>query len=208
MTERPPLRLGFLASHGASGARAILEAARTGGLRAEGRLLISNNESAAAHDVAREYGLASLTLNARRCGGEEACDAAIAEALDAAGCDWIVLSGYMRLLGPQTLAAFPRRILNIHPALLPAFGGQGMYGDHVHRAVLAAGAARSGASVHLADAQYDHGAVLAQREAPVLPGDTLETLRECVRALEGPLLVETLAAIQAGRLDPGRLPPG
>jgi phosphoribosylglycinamide formyltransferase-1 len=107
----------------------------------------------------------------------------------------------MRMIGPETLKRFPRRMLNIHPALLPKFGGQGMYGDLVHEAVLAANEQVSGATVHLVDDQYDHGEVVMRREAPVLPGDDLAALRERVRAIEGPLYVEALAAIASGAIE-------
>jgi phosphoribosylglycinamide formyltransferase-1 len=195
------LHIGFLASHGASGMRAVLEAAEAGALPAEGVLMISNNEKAEAHTVAAAFGVPSMTLNAKRAGDEDALDIAIADALSRAGADLIVLSGYMRLIGPQTLRRFPRRILNIHPALLPNFGGKGMFGDFVHEAVLAAGAKTSGASVHLVDDQYDHGRVLMQREVPVLPGDDLAALRARVRAAEGPLYVEALKAIAEGAIN-------
>lgn len=195
------MRLGFLASHGGSGMRVILEAARAGSLDARGVLMISNNANAEAHGVAASFDVPSTTLNAKRCGDEQAVDAAIAEALTKAGAELVVLSGYMRRIGPKTLAALPGRIINIHPALLPAFGGQGMYGDFVHSAVLAAGVRESGASVHLVDGEYDHGRVLAQARCAVEPGDTLETLRARVRALEGPLYVATVGAILSGVID-------
>jgi phosphoribosylglycinamide formyltransferase-1 len=194
------MKIGFLASHGGSGMAAILEAAGKGDLPAQGVLMISNNETAGAHAVAARYGVPSMTLNAKRAGGEDKLDLAIAAALDVAGAELVVLSGYMRLIGPVMIERFGNRILNIHPALLPKFGGKGMYGDRVHEAVLAAGESESGASVHLVDSEYDHGRVLSQAVAPVLPGDTLETLRARVRALEGPLYVETLRALASGAL--------
>jgi phosphoribosylglycinamide formyltransferase-1 len=197
MAAAKTLLIGFLASHGASGMHAILESA----LGVRGVLMISNNPNADAHAVAASFDVPSITLNAKRCGGEDAVDGAIAEALTKAGAELVVLSGYMRRIGPKTLAAFPGRIINIHPALLPAFGGQGMYGDHVHRAVLAAGARESGASVHLVDDEYDHGRVLAQARCAVQPGDTLEALRARVRALEGPLYVATVGRIVSGAID-------
>ena len=89
-----------------------------------------------------------------------------------AGADLVILSGYMRKLGSETLGVYARRILNIHPALLPKFGGQGMYGRRVHEAVLAAGEAQSGATVHLVDAEYDQGPTVAQAAVPVETGDT------------------------------------
>ena len=115
----------------------------------------------------------------------------------------MVLSGYLRKLGPRVLEAFEGRILNIHPALLPRHGGAGMYGRRVHEAVVAAGDAKSGASVHVVDGEYDHGEVLARVEVPVLAGDTAGHLEVRVTAAEPALLVETLKNIAAGRL---RLP--
>ena len=100
----------------------------------------------------------------------------------------------------MTLAAHAGRVLNIHPALLPKHGGQGMYGRRVHEAVLAAGDTVSGASVHLVDGEYDHGAVIAQAEVPVLAGDTAESLERRVMAAEPGLFVHTLQRIVAGNL--------
>ncbi len=120
--------------------------------------------------------------------------------LTSAGADWIVLSGYLRKLGPITLRKFERRILNIHPALLPKFGGRGMFGRHIHEAVLAAGERTSGITIHQVDGEYDRGAIIAQREVPVQPGDTVETLQQRIMAAEPPFFVETLQAIAAGRL--------
>ncbi len=99
-----------------------------------------------------------------------------------AGCDLVCLAGYMRLLPTEVLAAFPDRILNIHPALLPKFGGKGMYGHHVHEAVIAAGETESGCTVHLVNEHYDEGRILLQEKCPVLPDDTPETL--AARVLE------------------------
>jgi phosphoribosylglycinamide formyltransferase-1 len=196
-----PLRIGFLASHGGSGMRAVLEAARDGALDARGVVMISNNEKAEAHAVAAAFGVPSVVLNAKRAGDEAALDSKIAAALENAGAELVVLSGYMRLLGRLTVHRYRNRILNIHPALLPDFGGKGLYGDNVHHAVIAAGVSESGASVHLVDEFYDHGRVLAQARTPVAPGETMESLRARVRALEGPLYVTTLREIAAGTID-------
>jgi len=114
--------------------------------------------------------------------------------------DLVVLAGYMKKLGPRTLARFRGRIVNTHPALLPKFGGKGMYGIHVHRAVLAAGEAKTGASVHLVDEEYDTGRVVAQREVPVLAGDTPETLAERVQQHERALLIDVLTRVADGSL--------
>ncbi len=117
--------------------------------------------------------------------------------------DLLVLAGYVKLVPATVVAAYPNRILNIHPALLPQFGGPGMYGRRVHQAVLASGARESGASVHLVDEHYDRGAVLAQARVPVFPDDTPERLAERVLEVEHRLLpAVVLAAARAGEVVP------
>jgi formyltetrahydrofolate-dependent phosphoribosylglycinamide formyltransferase len=117
--------------------------------------------------------------------------------------DLVVLAGYLKLVPAEVIERYRGRILNIHPALLPAFGGPGMYGRHVHEAVLASGASETGATVHLVDEEYDRGAVLAQARVPVLPGDTPERLAARVLEVEHRLLpAVVLAAAAAGRPVP------
>ena len=114
--------------------------------------------------------------------------------------DLVVLAGYLKLVPPNVIAAYRGRILNVHPALLPEFGGKGMYGRRVHEAVLASGVQETGATVHLVDEVYDHGATLAQARVPVLPGDTPDLLAKRVLAVEHELLpAVVLAAARAGR---------
>jgi formyltetrahydrofolate-dependent phosphoribosylglycinamide formyltransferase len=116
------------------------------------------------------------------------------------GVELVVLAGYLKLVPAAVIARYRDRILNVHPALLPAFGGRGMYGRRVHEAVLASGARESGATVHLVDEEYDRGRILAQGRVPVLPGDTPDTLAERVLAVEHRLLpAAVLAAAAAGR---------
>lgn len=191
------LRLGFLTSHGGSSMRAIVAAIEDGSLDARACLAISNNADAPALQFAREHGLATRHISARTTGSEDAADRAICAALADAGVEWVILSGYLRKLGPATLARYRGHILNIHPALLPNFGGQGMFGRHVHAAVLAAGERVSGCTVHLVDEEYDHGEIIAQREVEVLPTDTVEELQARVMAAEPPLFVEVLRTIAA-----------
>ena len=117
--------------------------------------------------------------------------------------DLLVLAGFLKLVPAEVVQAYRGRIINIHPALLPRYGGPGMYGIRVHRAVLEAGDRESGASVHLVDEVYDRGDILAQARVPVLPGDTPETLAERVLAVEHQLLPATvLKAAEAGRPVP------
>ena len=192
------LKLGFLASGGASSARAIVAAIEAGRLDAQARLLVSNNKSAAALDFAHGAGIASLCIPTQA--DPDAADAALAQALADHGVELLVLSGYLRRLGPRTLARYAGRILNIHPGPLPQFGGPGMYGRRVHEAVLAAGAAQSGIVIHVVDEEYDHGPVIARRKIAVEPGDTPETLEARVRAAEPGFFVETLQKISRGEL--------
>ncbi len=193
------LRLGFLASHTGKSLRAIVAAIAEGALEAEAVLVVSNNADAPALAFAREQGLPAKHLSATTEGSPEAADLAIAGAMDSAGADLIVMSGYLRKLGPETLRRFEGRVLNIHPALLPRHGGQGMYGRRVHEAVLRDGDDVTGATVHLVDSEYDHGPALFQAEIPVLADDTVDSLQARVMALEPELYLEVLRTIVEGR---------
>lgn len=204
-----PLPLGFLASHGGSNLQAILDACGSGRLAAVPRVVISNNSGSLALDRARRAGVPAYHLSGATHPDPDALDVAIRGVLQAHGVELVILAGYMRKLGSLTLGAYRGRILNIHPALLPRFGGEGMYGRRVHEAVLAAGAATTGVTVHLVDERYDAGPVLSQCQVPVLPGDTPETLAARVLVEEHRLYVDTLQRICDGRLRlPGGLEPG
>ena len=116
-------------------------------------------------------------------------------ALQAAGAKWICLAGYTRLLPAQVLAAYPNRVLNVHPALLPKYGGKGMYGMRVHEAVLGSDDTESGCTVHFVNEHYDEGAIILQRTAPRLPDDTPETLAKRVLGQEHLAFPEALAEV-------------
>ncbi|MEO8112759.1 MAG: phosphoribosylglycinamide formyltransferase [Phenylobacterium sp.] len=192
------LKLGFLASGNGSSARAIAAAAQAGELAAELRLLVSNNRTAPALAFAAQASIPSLCIPTQA--DPDAADARLAHEMASHGVELIILSGYLRQLGPRTLRRYAGRVLNIHPGPLPEFGGHGMYGRRVHEAVLAAGAVESGVTIHLVDEEYDHGPVVARRSVPVSPGDTPETLQARVTAIEPALFVETLQKISAGTL--------
>lgn len=194
------VRLGVLASHEGTTLQAVLDACAQGALAAEVAVVISNNAGAGALDRARAAGVPACHLSGQTHPDAEALDDAIRRTLTEHGVDLVLLAGYMKKVGPRTLEAFRGRVINTHPALLPKFGGRGMYGLHVHRAVLAAGEKTSGVSVHLVDADYDTGPVVAQAEVPVEPGDTVDTLAARVRARERGFLVEVLAEIAAAGL--------
>jgi phosphoribosylglycinamide formyltransferase-1 len=193
-----PLKLGFLASGNGSSARAIVAAIRADDLAAEARLLVSNNRSAPALAFAAEAGVPALCIATQA--EPEAADARLAEAMTGHGVELIVLSGYLRQLGPQTLGRYAGRILNIHPGPLPAFGGHGMYGRRVHEAVIASGVAESGICIHLVDEEYDRGPVIARRIVPVEFGETSEGLEARVAAAEPQFYVETLRQIAEGAI--------
>jgi phosphoribosylglycinamide formyltransferase-1 len=192
--------LGFLASHGGSNMQAIIDACREGRLCADPRVVISNNSTSMALQRARRAGIPAYHLSAVTHPDREVLDREILRVLRAHGVDLVVLAGYMKKLGPHTLAAYPRRIVNIHPALLPRFGGEGMYGKLVHQAVLAAGVQTTGVTIHVVDDDYDRGRILAQHEVPVLAGDTPDSLAERVLKVEHRLYVETLQKICMGEI--------
>lgn len=195
-----PLRLGVLASHEGTTLQAIIDACAARSIGAEVAVVISNNGEAGALRRARAAGAAAVHLSGKTHPEPGALDAALVATLEASAVDVVMLAGYMKKLEPSLLARYRGRILNTHPALLPKFGGQGMYGLHVHRAVLAAGEAESGPSVHLVDADYDTGRVLEQARVPVLSGDTPESLAARVQERERRLVVSVLGRIASGEL--------
>jgi phosphoribosylglycinamide formyltransferase-1 len=194
-------RLGFLASHRGSNMQAIIAACQSGRINAEPALVISNNRDAMALQRAASAGVAALHLGAGDFPDAQALDRAIAAALKRHDVDLVILAGYMKRLGPLTLAAFPNRVINIHPGLLPRYGGKGMYGSRVHAAVVAAGEKETGITVHLVDGEYDHGATLAERREAVLPGENADDLAARMLPLEHELYVNTISEIVAGRIS-------
>lgn len=174
-----------------SNMRALAEACSSGRLAAQIGLVIGPRADAPALEVARELG---LDAHVQDFAAEDA-GASLVAALHRARCRLLCLAGFMRLLPAEVLETFPGRVLNIHPALLPKFGGKGMYGRHVHEAVLAAGEIESGCSVHLVTPVYDEGEVVHQLRCPVLRGDTPDTLAGRVLALEHQAYAEAVAKV-------------
>lgn len=196
--EKPPLKLAFLASNNGASMRAIVLAIEAGALAAEARLVVSNKREAPALAFAREHGVPTRVIATAK--DPEAADAALAAALQAAGVELVVLSGYLRKLGPRTLAAYAGRVLNIHPGPLPRFGGQGMYGRRVHEAVAAAGVSESAVTVHVVDEEYDHGPTLIALPVPLAPGDDAPAIEAKVTAAEAGVFVEVVRRICEGTL--------
>ncbi|TXL14130.1 phosphoribosylglycinamide formyltransferase [Methylococcaceae bacterium HT4] len=194
------MKISFLASHGGSSARQIISAIKAQTLKGfEIGILITNNKTTAIYPWCLENGLEVVHISAETQPATE--DAAIKQALLMAGTDIVVLSGYMKKIGNETLAAFNNKILNIHPSLLPKHGGHKMYGDYVHAAVLSAADMESGASVQVINADYDAGPVLLQQRVPVLADDTVASLGERVRAEEGDLYINALKKWQANNFS-------
>lgn len=185
-----PVRLGVFASGRGSNFVAIADAIDDGRLRAEVAVVVSNNSHAGALQTARDRGIAVAHVSAKT---HDDPGAATLQTLAEHRVDVIVLAGYMKRLDPRVCKAYARRALNIHPAPLPRFGGKGMYGTHVHEAVLAAGAAASGPTVHWVTDEYDEGSVLAHRPVRVEPGDTPQALAARVLAAEHDLYWRVIA---------------
>jgi formyltetrahydrofolate-dependent phosphoribosylglycinamide formyltransferase len=173
-----PVRVAVLASGGGTNLQALLDALT--GSRARVALVLSDRPDAGALERARRAGVAAAALR------DPADSAELLAALT--DMDLVVLAGYLKLVPPAVVAHFRWRMINIHPALLPAFGGPGMYGRRVHEAVLASDADESGATVHYVDEQYDRGPIIAQARVPVRPDDTPETLAARVLEAEHRLL--------------------
>lgn len=188
-----PVRIAVFASGRGSNFRAIHEfLAAMSEPPARVVLCVSNNPAPGAFEYARQEGIATLRSSPKMFPSAGEYETALLDALAGHGIELIVLAGYMRKLPEKVVELYHGRILNIHPALLPKFGGQGMYGAHVHEAVIAAGERESGATVHLVDAEYDTGAIVAQERVEVLPGDTPETLGARVLEAEHRLYPRTV----------------
>jgi len=192
-----PVRLGVLLSGGGRTLLNILEYIRSGRLAAEVAVVIASRECTGAQR-ARDAGLDVHVVPYKQMPDAEAYSARIAELLDAAGVELVCLAGFLSFwkIPPR----YEGRVMNIHPALLPSFGGHGMYGHHVHEAVLAAGCKVSGCTVHFVNNAYDAGPIIVQKAVPVLEGDTPESLAERVFEQECLAYPEAIRLFAEGRL--------
>ena len=163
------MRIGFVASNNGSAMRAIVTAIEAGALASTAAVVVSNRRQSSALAFAEQHHIPAVCIPTLP--DEAAADERLHQVMSAANVQIIIMSGYSRRLGQKTLNAFENCILNTHPALLPKFGGKGMYGRRVHEAVLAAREQVTGVTIHLADAEYDHGRVLAQREVAIDAAD-------------------------------------
>ena len=181
-----------MVSGGGTNLQAIFDAIDRGEIDAEVTLVISSARKAYALERARARGIPTLALPMKAFATPEECQAARHRALGEAQPDLIVLAGYLGILGAETIRAFPGRILNIHPALIPSFCGKGMYGHHVHEAALEYGVKVSGATVHFVSEDIDAGPIVFQGSVPVEEGDTPDTLAARILPVEHTLLPEAV----------------
>src|SRR5881392_4451671 len=186
------IKIGILGSGRGSNCRAILQSIRDGKLNAKATVVISDVLDAPILEIAREFGVANAYLPSGhfRTRLEPKVEAQLVEMLQDAEVQIVVLAGFMRVLKEQMLAAFPRRIVNIHPSLLPKFPGLEAW-----KQALAANEKWTGVTVHYVDAQVDHGDIILQREVPILPGDTPESLHARIQEAEHVLYPEALAQV-------------
>lgn len=196
----PRLSVAVFLSGAGSNLQAILDASAAGRLPAEVRLVVSSNPEAGGLQRARQAGIAARVLRSKDFSAVAEFRQALVGALRDSGAELIVLAGYMKRLPLDVIRSYPGRIINIHPALLPDFGGKGFYGSRVHEAVLAAGRRETGATVHVVNERYDEGPILLQERVAVLPGDTAESLARRVLEVEHRILPEVIRAFAEGRV--------
>lgn len=197
------MNIAVFASHGGSDLQAIIDGCKSNKINAEVVAVISNNGDSMALRRALNEGVPAYYLSAKKFGSEETLAKEILAVLTTHKVDIIFLAGYMRMLHITVLEKYNNRIFNIHPALLPKFGGKGMYGMNVHTAVIEAKEKETGVTIHRVNAEYDSGEIVAQTKVPVLENDTPEILAARVLEREHSFLVEVLSDISDGKISLG-----
>ena len=192
------MNIAVFASHGGSDLQAIIDACRSKRINASVCAVISNNSGSFALQRARDNGIPAYHFSQQTIKSPEVLESTILDTLVENKTQIIFLAGYLKKLGSTILKAYKNHIFNIHPSLLPKYGGKGMYGTNVHTAVLAAGETETGITIHRVSDEYDTGEIVAQRTVPVLKGDTPEILAARVLEQEHIFIVETLAKIIEG----------
>jgi phosphoribosylglycinamide formyltransferase-1 len=195
------LRLTVLASGNGTDLQSIIDGIKKKKIRAEIRIVISNNSDAYALERARKNNIKALHLSHKQFTAPEEFDEALIATLQAEKVDLICLAGYMKKLAPVVVKLYKNKIINIHPALLPAFGGEGMYGIHVHETVIKSGAKITGVSVHFVDEVYDHGAIIYQKAVPVKNDDTPESLQKRLLRLEHQVYPYVVGLFASGKIE-------
>lgn len=187
------LRIGVLVSGGGTNLQSVIDAVEAGTLKSQIVCVISNKEAAYGLERARKHQIPAYFINPK----EEGYDEKLMTLLKDEQVELVVLAGYLKILNQALIEAYRGRIINIHPSLLPKFGGKGFYGLHVHEAVIAAGEKESGATVHYVDAGVDTGKVILQRKLEIMPEDTPESLQKRIlEQIEHRILVEAIQSIE------------
>jgi len=193
-------RIAVLASGNGTNLQALIDAIKRRKLKAEIRIVISNNSNAYALERARKNNIKALHLSHKQFAAPEEFEEALISILQAEKVDLICLAGYMKKLSPVVVKLFKNKIINIHPALLPAFGGEGMFGIHVHEAVIKSGAKVTGVTVHFIDEVYDHGAIIYQKAVPVKEDETQEELQQRVLKIEHKVYPYVVGLLAEGKV--------
>ena len=194
------MNIGVFASGRGSNFQAILDAIHQRVLTARVSLLLSNKSDAGALEIARAHHIPAIHLSQKQFADEPSFAAAMMRLLKEHDVQIIALAGYLKKIPVSVVREYRNRILNIHPALLPSFGGHGMYGHFVHEAVIASGAKLSGATVHLVDEEYDRGPIVLQKSVPVDQEDTAESLAAKVLRVEHEIYPLALQAFAQNRV--------
>ena len=190
-----------MASHGGTNLQAIMDACATGDIYGNVKVVVSNNSRSKALRRASNANIPSYHMSAITHPNTLELERSIKNVMTDHKVDLIVLAGYMKKIGSQLIEDFPKRVVNSHPALLPKYGGEGMYGDLVHAAVINAGETESGVTIHLVDQNYDQGTIIAQVKIPVAPQETVDSLREKIQTKEHSFWIETIEKIRTGEID-------
>lgn len=182
-------RLAILASGSGSNAEKIMEFFKNSP-KAQVGLVASNKADAFVHERAKKFGVPSITFSKKELDG-----GILLEKLQSEKIDWVILAGFLLKIPVDLIRAFPDRMVNIHPALLPNYGGKGMYGSFVHEAVKAAGETQTGITIHLVNENYDEGKIVFQAATPLFPEDTPETIAAKVHELEHRFFPEVIDSL-------------
>ena len=194
-------RIAVFASGGGTDLQSVIDAVRQGEIEAEIAVVIGSKAGIYALERARLAGIETAVFDKRDFENLDAMYEALIVFLQKRGVDLIVLAGYLTILTPNIVRAFERKIINIHPSLIPKYCGIGFYGMRVHEAVIAGGETESGCTVHYVDEGADTGAIIAQTKVPVYPDDTPETLQKRVLEAEHRLLPQTVKRICKGEMQ-------
>lgn len=190
-------KIGILASYNGSGFQTIQKAIEDKILDAQIVVLISNNSNANALETASKLDIPSFVINDKRYPGQD-CDDKIARLLVEFGCDYIFLSGYMKMIGPKLIGSFENKIVNTHPALLPSkYGGKGMYGRFVHEAIIENAEAKSGVTIHYVNEKYDDGEIILTSELELAKDETVDSLEARIKDLESKAIIDAFKKLLA-----------